>query len=228
MTPPPPVTVVLADDHPMFREGLRFTLAQAADVVVVGEAADGQAALDLVEQHRPDIVMMDLGMPGLDGLGATRLLVERGLPTRVLVLTMYDDDANVLAALEAGALGYLLKGAGPDQILSAVRAVADGHAVLGAGMASRILLSQDEGRRAVQARKPGRQPDSALASLSVRETEVLEHLARGRSNQEIARTLFISPITVRNHVSAILTKLQVSNRREAMLRAVAEKPSEQP
>ena len=218
--------MVLADDHPMFREGLRFTLEQATDVVVVGEAADGQAAVELVELHRPDVVMMDIGMPVLDGLRATRLLADRGAATRVLMLTMYDDDANVLAALEAGALGYLLKGSGPEQVLSALRAVADGHAVLGAGVASRILLAQGESRRTTAAREAGRRSGASLAGLSVRETEVLEHLARGCSNQEIARTLFISPITVRNHVSAILTKLQVSNRREAMLRAIAEAPTQ--
>ena len=133
------VRVVLADDHPMFREGLRFTLSQSPDITVVGEAADGEQALSLAQDTDPDVVLMDLNMPRVDGLTVTRALVEAGSRCHVLVLTMYDDDANVLAAMRAGAHGYLLKGAGPDQVLSAVCAVADGHAVFGASLAEQML-----------------------------------------------------------------------------------------
>lgn len=211
-----PITVLLADDHPMFREGLRFTLSRAEDVDVVGEAADGLEALALLEQTEPEVVLMDINMPGADGLTVTRRLVERGSRSKVLVLTMYDDDANILAAMRSGAHGYLLKGAGPEQILSAVRAVADGHAVFGASLAGQLLSVFGDGREpAVEAAGPA----VGLPALSVRENEVLTHLAEGLSNQEIAAALFISPITVRNHVSSILTKLQVPNRRQAMLRA---------
>lgn len=206
----PLITALLADDHPMFREGLRFILAQASDIAVIGEAADGREALRLTAELDPDIVIMDINMPGLDGLAATRELTERRTRSRVLVLTMYEDDESVFSALKAGAGGYLLKGADPEQVVHAVRAVASGHAVFGPALAGRMLdfLSAP--------RQP--RPD-AFPELSAREKEVLTHLAEGLTNQEIAQRLFISPITVRNHVSNILTKLHVTNRREAMIRA---------
>jgi DNA-binding NarL/FixJ family response regulator len=202
-----PVRVVVVDDHPVFREGLRFTLGQAVDVEVVGEAADGLAGVDAVERLRPDVVLMDISMPRLDGLAATGRIGDR---TSVLVLTMYDDDANVLAALQAGARGYLVKGAGPDELLSAVRAVARGNAVFGAALATRILEVFD--------RPPPAPAYPRFPELSPREHEVLAHLAEGLTNQQIADRLVISPITVRNHVSNILTKLRLTDRRQAMLR----------
>ena len=205
-----PITLMLVDDHPVFREGLRFTLSQAEDIRVVAEASDGNEALQTIETAAPDVVLMDINMPGLDGLAATRELARAGPRPRVLMLTMYDDDANVLAAMKAGALGYLLKGADPDQVLSAVRAVASGHAVFGASLAERMLgfFTAREARSL-----------ESFEDLSAREKEVLTHLAEGLTNQQIGEALFISPITVRNHVSSILSKLQVTNRREAMIRA---------
>jgi DNA-binding NarL/FixJ family response regulator len=207
-----PLTVLLADDHPMFREGLRFALSRVPGVDVVGEAGTGTEALRLVHELDPDLVVMDLAMPELGGLAATRQLAEEGSRARVLVLTMSEDDESVFAALRAGAGGYLVKGADPDQVVSAVRAVAQGHAVFGPGLAARMLAFFTGPKAPVPDPVPG---------LSAREREVLTLLADGLSNAEIGGLLFISPITVRNHVSSIFAKLQVSNRRQAMLRVRA-------
>ncbi len=207
-----PVRILLADDHPMFREGLRFTLEREADLVVVGESANGVQAVRLTAELDPDVVVMDLVMPDLGGLAATRELVGAGARARVLVLTMSEDDDSVFAALRAGAGGYLVKGADPEQVVSAVRAVAQGHAVFGPGLAARMLTFFAS---------PAAEGPTALPGLTAREQEVLALLAEGLSIAEIGRALFISPITVRNHVSSIFAKLQVSNRRQAMLRARA-------
>ncbi len=200
------IRVLLVDDHPLFREGLRFTLEQADGIEVVAEASDGHEALSIAEEHRPDVVVMDLAMPRLDGLAATAHLAASGL--HVLVLTFSEEDASVLAAMRAGALGYLRKGADPDQVVSAVRATAAGHAVFGPGIAGRMLeVFADRG-------DPRR---DRFPELSPREHEILQHLADGASNKEIAAALVISPVTVRNHVSNILMKLHLTNRREAMV-----------
>ena len=208
--------IVLADDHPMFREGLRFTLSREPDLEVVAEAATGSDAVRLAGELDPDVVVMDLAMPELGGLAATRRLTELGVRARVLVLTMSEDDDSVFAALRAGAGGYLVKGADPDQVISAVRAVARGHAVFGPHLAGRMLTFFAE--------PPGQRPDE-LPGLSAREREVLTLLAEGMSNPDIGRALFISPITVRNHVSSIFAKLRVTNRHQAMLRARATRKS---
>jgi DNA-binding NarL/FixJ family response regulator len=200
--------VLLADDHPMFREGLRFTLTQSPDVTVVAEAGDGAEALRLVDELDPDLLVMDLNMPGVGGLEALRRMSARGDRVRVLVLTMYEDDATVFAAVRAGAGGYLAKGAHPDQVLSAVRAVAAGHAVFGPSLAARVLGFFDASRE-----------HGSVAGLSAREQEVLTYLAEGMTNAEIAGAMFISPITVRNHLSSIFAKLQVTNRGQAVARA---------
>ncbi len=199
-------TVVLVDDHPMFREGLRFTLERAG-LVVLGEAGDGREALALVATTDPDVVVMDLTMPELDGLATTARLVASGARAKVLVLTLSEEDASVFAALRAGAMGYLVKGVGGDQVVSAVNALAAGHAVFGPNLAGRMLDFLD--RPPAEARFP---------ELTEREREVLTHLAQGLSNSQIAAALVISPVTVRNHVTNILAKLQVANRRQAMLR----------
>ncbi|HEX5769321.1 MAG TPA: response regulator transcription factor [Nocardioidaceae bacterium] len=198
--------VVLADDHPMFREGLRFTLERAG-IQVVGEAGDGAEALELVADTDPDVVVMDLAMPRLGGLAATERLTSLGGRARVLVLTLSEDDADVFAAVRIGAMGYLVKGVAADQVVSAIAALAAGHAVFGPGLAGRMLD--------FFARSPA-QPQ--FPELSAREQEVLGHLAQGLSNLQIAELLVISPVTVRNHVTSILAKLQLTNRREAMLR----------
>jgi DNA-binding NarL/FixJ family response regulator len=203
--------VLLVDDHPVFRDGLRFILGHAEGVDVVDEAADGQEAVRLAEGTPYDVVVMDVRMPILDGIEATRGVVATG--AKVLVLTMFEDDATVLSAMRAGASGYLVKGADAEQVVSAVTAVASGHAVFGPAVAGRMLRQFGVPAEPVAVLAADRLP-----GLSAREQEVLELLADGLTNIEIGERLFISPITVRNHVSRILMKLQVRDRREAMLR----------
>jgi len=209
------VRVLLADDHPVFRDGLRFVLSQAEDLTLVDEVEDGaqavRRALHPAEGEEPvDLVVMDVRMPLLDGVAATRQIHDADGPP-VLVLTMFEDDATVLSAVRAGASGYLVKGADSGQVLSALRAVAEGHAVFGPSLAAGILDY-------FGAKAPVAEPTEELPSLSPREREVLALVAEGRSNNEIGGALFISPITVRNHVSSILTKLRLTDRRQAMLR----------
>lgn len=209
--------VLVTDDHPLFRDGLRFTLERAAEIGVVDEASDGQEAVRLASESLYDVVVMDVRMPHLDGIEATRAVVATG--AKVLVLTMFEDDATVLSAVRAGASGYLVKGADAEQVVSAVTAVADGHAVFGPSLAGRMLQAFGVPVGATSEATAGGAPVADdLPELSAREQEVLELLAEGLTNNEIGTRLFISPITVRNHVSRILAKLQVRDRREAMLR----------
>ncbi len=202
------IRVLVVDDHPWFREGLVFELGRAGDIAVVAEAGDGREALALGVEHRPDVVVLDLAMPVMDGTAALPGLVAAG--ARVLVLTLSEEDATVLSSVRAGASGYLVKGVTSDRLLTAVRAVADGHAVFGPGLAARLLAPGD--------------PD--LPELSPREREVMEHVARGLTNVEIAETLVISPVTARNHVSSILTKLQVTNRTQAVIKFREGRPAD--
>jgi DNA-binding NarL/FixJ family response regulator len=201
------VRVVLADDHPMYRFGVATVLRQAAGIDVVAEVADGHSLLAAVATHRPDVVITDLGMPGLDGVAAIDRLRQSDPGVGVLVLSMHDDDAHVFAALRAGALGYLLKGADAAEIVRAVQTVAGGDAVYGASIARRIMSLG------------GAAPASPLDDLTPREREVLTALAAGQRNSEIARELGMAEKTVRNHVSSILLKLQVADRTGAALKA---------
>lgn len=203
--------VVIADDHPTFRRGLGALLDSLSDVEVVGEAADGEAAVRLADELLPDVVVMDLNMPGLNGVEATRRIVSANPSVAVLVLTMLDEDESVFAAMRAGARGYVVKGADTDDVLRALESVSRGDAVFGPAVASRVLSYLT---RPLSARDPMLFPE-----LSDREREVLELIARGRPNSEIARQLSVSPKTVRNHVSNVFTKLQVSDRSEAIVRA---------
>jgi DNA-binding NarL/FixJ family response regulator len=222
------IGVVIVDDHPVFRDGLRFTLSQARDIDVLGECVSGDEVPAAVERLDPDVVLMDLAMPGVDGLTATSRLTARGGRPAVLVMTMSDDDANVLAAIRAGARGYLLKGAEAEHVTGAVRAVAQGQAVFGAALAERMLelfalphrSSGGDTQGGGVARGGARTATTPLTPLSPREQEVLTYVAGGLSNQQIADAMVISPITVRNHVSSILSKLQVATRRDAMLFAL--------
>ncbi|MGY2129413.1 response regulator [Blastococcus sp. SYSU DS0617] len=203
------IRVVLADDHPAFRTGLRMLL-QDSGLDVVAEAADGPGVVDVVVATDPDVALLDLQMPGLTGVEVTRHLQDVAPRTRVLVLTMIEADETVLAAIRAGAWGYLLKGAGQAEIERAVRSVADGQVVYGTGVAERVRGFFVAGAGAAVEPFP---------QLSEREREVLRLAAEGRANAEIARRLFLSEKTVRNHVSSIFTKLGVSDRAQAVARA---------
>jgi DNA-binding NarL/FixJ family response regulator len=203
--------VLLADDHPTFRRGLRALLDSLEGIEVVGEAPDGEAVVEMARELTPDVVVMDLNMPGTNGVEATRRIVAELPGVAVLVLTMLDEDESVFAAMRAGARGYVVKGADTEDVLRALESVARGNAVFGPAVASRVLsyLSSP-----LSARDPVLFPE-----LSDREREVLELVARGMSNGDIARTLVVSPKTVRNHVSNVFTKLQVADRAEAIVRA---------
>jgi DNA-binding NarL/FixJ family response regulator len=201
--------VVIADDHPAFRAGLRLLL-QDSGLDVVAEAADGPAAVDAVVAARPDVALLDLQMPGMTGVEVTRRLQEVAPETRVLVLTMIEADETVLAAIRAGAWGYLLKGAGQEEIERAVRSVADGQVVYGAGVAERVMAFFTARSGAAVGPFP---------QLSEREREVLRLAAEGRTNADIARRLFLSEKTVRNHVTSIFAKLGVTDRAQAVARA---------
>jgi DNA-binding NarL/FixJ family response regulator len=201
-----PVRVVLADDHPVVRDGLRSLLASLPGVELVAEAATGREAVREAVLHRPDVVVMDLHMPDLDGIAATREVVRAVPSAAVLVLTMYDDDDSVFAAMRAGARGYLLKGAGQAEITAAIRAVAAGQAIFGPGVAARVL-----GYFAAPPR-----PDVPFPDLTSREREVLDLIATGLTNAAVATRLGLAGKTVANHLSAIFTKLQVAGRAEAI------------
>lgn len=204
-----PWRVLIADDHPIVREGLRAILAVLPDFELVGEATTGTEAVEGAQTAQPDLVVMDLHMPDLDGVEATRQLVAASPGLAVLVLTMHDDDGMLIAALQAGARGYLLKGAGHNEIAQSLRSVVVGGAAFGVGVADHVLL-----------RLTGRaQPQAAFPQLTRRELEVLDLLAGGTGNQEIARELWISAKTVRNHVANIVAKLEVSDRFQAIVLA---------
>jgi DNA-binding NarL/FixJ family response regulator len=203
--------VVIADDHPVFRGGLRAMLEVEDDVDVVGEAGTGTEVVSLVERLRPDVVLMDLHMPELDGVGATRLITRDHPGVRILVLTMFDDDDSVFAAMRAGAHGYLLKGAGPVEVRHGVHVVASGGAMFGPAVAQRVIDFFARPRPAGTA--------LAFPQLTDREHEILDLLAQGQSNAPIATRLHISQKTVRNHVSNIFTKLAVADRAQAIARA---------
>jgi DNA-binding NarL/FixJ family response regulator len=204
-----PIRILIADDHEGFRSGLAALLGTQAGLEVAGEAETGEAAVERARELQPDVVLMDLNMPGLDGIAATRRIVDTSPHIAVLVLTMADNDAAVFDALRAGARGYLLKGADRVELTRAIRAVASGEAIFGPDVARRLM--------AYFAEAPIRVP--AFPDLSDRELEILELIARGMSNQQIVDRLVISPKTVRNHISNIFSKLQVRDRAEAVVRA---------
>ena len=201
--------VLVVDDHPMFRAGVTGLLDSVADTEVVGSAGDGEGAVREATLTRPDVILMDLDLPGITGLEAIRRIAKASPESAVLVLSMLDDDDSVLAAMRAGARGYVLKGAGQEELLAAIRAVAAGGAVFGAAVAGRMLATLD---------RPG-PATPQFPELTDREAEVLSLMAEGRDNRSIAAELGVSAKTVANHVSHVLTKLQARDRVEAVLRA---------
>jgi DNA-binding NarL/FixJ family response regulator len=201
--------VLVVDDHPLFRFGLCAALAQRDDIEVVGEAAGGQAAIAAAAGTTPDVVVMDLHLPDLGGVEATRAITNADPQVGVLVLTMFDDSESVFNAMRAGARGYLLKGAEPDELVRAVQAVARGEAIFGQSIAAQVLRYFN-GLNASTVSFP---------ELTAREREVLELIAAGRNNSDIAQVLSLSGKTVRNHVSIIFSKLRVADRAQAIVRA---------
>ena len=203
-----PIRVIVADDHPVVRDGLRALIEATSGIELVGEATNGDEAIELARDVRPDVVLMDLAMPGRNGIEATREIARAGWASAVLILTMFGDDESIFAAMRAGARGYLLKDADQDELRRAIEAIGSGEAIFGAGVAQRMVGFF------ARARTQGLQP---FPDLTDREREVLEELAQGASNGTIATRLGISLKTVRNHVSTILAKLMVVDRAQAIV-----------
>jgi DNA-binding NarL/FixJ family response regulator len=206
------IRVVIADDEAIVRAGLRMILDAEADIDVVGEAVDGRDAIDVVGRARPDVVLMDVRMPRLDGIAATRALVEAGSGVRVVMLTTFDEDEYLYEALRAGTSGFLLKAAPPEQLVAALRTVAAGDALLAPAVTRRVIESFADHA------PPPRRP-AALDELTARELEVLRHLARGESNAEIARAFVVEESTVKTHVARVLMKLALRDRVHAVVYA---------
>ncbi|MGW4460688.1 response regulator [Micromonospora sp. NPDC004704] len=209
-----PVRILLVDDQPLLRTGFRMVLSAESDLDIVGEAGDGAEAVDLSRRLLPDVVLMDIRMPRMDGVAATRAIVESRLPVRVLILTTFDLDEYVVGALRAGASGFLAKDVPADDLVTAIRTVAAGEAVVAPRILKR-LLDQFAGVLP----DPSATPPRALDVLTEREREVLVHIARGLSNAEIARTLSISETTIKTHVGHVLTKLGLRDRVQAVVLA---------
>lgn len=206
-----PIRILIADDHALFREGLGALFLSVPDTEVVGEAATGEEAVARASDLQPDVVLMDIQMPGINGIEATRRIVRDNPQVGVIVVTMFEDDDSVFAAMRAGARGYVLKGADQDEILKVIRAVADGEAHFGPKIAHRLMNFFSVPRPATLS--------EAFPELTTREREILELIAFHKTNPEIAKHLYLSPKTVRNHISNIFTKLQVADRAQAIIRA---------
>lgn len=206
-----PIRVLIADDHPMFRFGLRSVMLSEPDLELASEAENGLEAVELVRALQPDVALLDLNMPELDGIAATERIRKESPRTAILILTMLEDDNSVLAAIRAGARGYIVKGSSADEIARAIRGVAAGEAIFGPAIATKVLS-------ALQL-PVSPATDRPFSELTRREFEVLQLLAQGQSNNAIADQLFLSEKTVRNHLSLIFDKLGVSSRAEAIVLA---------
>lgn len=204
------IHVIVADDHPMFRKGLHGLLESVTGIEVVGEATNGEEAIALTERLRPDVILMDINMPGVNGIEATRRILHVNPSVGVLVLTMYEDDDSVFAAMRAGARGYLLKGVDQVEVLRAINAVSNGEAIFSPSIAQRLIHYFSTLEKTAS---------PVFPELTDREREVLILIAQGNTNTAIAEKLVLSPKTVRNHVSTIFSKLQVASRAEAIIRA---------
>jgi len=211
MPEPSNIRILVADDHAPFRGGLGALFLSIPDTEVVGEAATGEEAIAKAADLQPDVILMDIQMPGTNGIEATRAIVRDSPHVGVIVVTMFEDDDSVFAAMRAGAKGYVLKGADQEEILKVIRAVAAGEAHFGPEIARRLMGFFSAPRPAA--------PSEAFPELTAREREVLDLIARGRNNQEISKHLYVSPKTIRNHISNIFTKLQVADRAQAIVRA---------
>jgi len=204
-----PLRVLIADDHPVFRDGMRALIASLPELEAVGAATTGDEAIALAATLQPDVILMDLKMPGVGGIAATRQILDTSPHIRILIVTMFEDDESVFAALRAGARGYILKGANPNEIVRAIGAVGAGEAIFSPAIAQRLLDFFAAPRSAVL----------PLPELTEREREILTLIVQGQTNQAIATQLVLSLKTVRNYVSNIFSKLQVADRAEAILRA---------
>ena len=205
-----PIQVLIADDHTLFRAGLRALLNLFDDIQVVGEASSGEEAIIKAEALQPDIILMDIQMPGVNGIEATRRIVRASPNIGIVVVTMFEDDDFVFSAMRAGARGYILKEADEDEVLRAIRAAAQGEAIFGPAIARRMVQFFSN---------PPQESNLAFPELTEREREILGLIARGENNAAIAQRLVLSPHTVRNHISNIFSKLQVADRAEAIIRA---------
>lgn len=202
------IRLLIADDHTLFRDGLRALFNSLPDTEAVGEAATGAQAISQAEKLQPDVILMDIQMPGINGIEATRQIVRTSPHIGVIIVTMFEDDDSVFAAMRAGARGYVLKGADQEEMLRVIRAVAQGEVHFGAPIATRLMNFFATP-----------QPPRLFPELTEREREVLNLIAQGHNNSEIARALVLSVKTVRNHVSNIFSKLQVADRAQAIIRA---------
>ena len=206
-----PLRVLFADDHPLFRKGMRALLVAAQDIEVVGEATTGQEVIELAAALQPDVILMDLQMPGINGIEATRQILHTSPHIRILVITLFEDDASVFSALRAGARGYVLKDAKEEEMLRAIRSVGSGEAIFSPAIATRLIDFFAAPRPAAS--------KEIFPTLTEREREILQLLARGSTNHDIAKQLALSVKTVNNYVSNIFSKLQVTDRAQAIIRA---------
>jgi len=206
-----PLRILIADDHPLFRKGMRTLLAATADTEVVGEATTGQEVIELAATLQPDVILMDLQMPGINGIEATRQIVHMSPHILVLVVTLFEDDASVFTALRAGARGYVLKDAKEDEMVRAIQAVGSGEAIFSPAVASRLMDFFAAPHPSVS--------KEVFPTLTEREREILQLIARGSTNHDIAKQLVLSVKTVNNYVSNIFSKLQVTDRAQAIIRA---------
>jgi DNA-binding NarL/FixJ family response regulator len=210
-----PIRLLIVDDHTLFREGLRALFSAIEEIELVGEATTGKEAIDMVEAFQPDVVLMDIDMPGMGGVEATRKILSRTPTSRVVMVTMLEDDASVFSAMRAGAQGYVLKGAKPKELVETIQAVARGQVLFGPDIATRIMRYFSEQGAALKTSLP----EEAFPELTPRELEVLELIAKGDNNSQIAEKLVISGKTVRNHITSIFSKLQVADRAQAIIKA---------